>query len=265
MSIFSYVLALLSSVLKPSWTVYKDVRYDIPAECTADLYLLDRGVHPVIIWIHGGGWASGDKSAYEGRARKYAAAGFHSIAINYRLGKFDDPSTQWPAQLDDVRSAIRWVRRYAAAWRIDPARIGVGGDSAGAHLALMLGTTSDRPNAILDMFGPSDLSMPGFTNFICSLPIFGGKTCEQAPALYASASPLSKMTSVFPPTMIMHGVNDATVPYVQSYYLDQRMAQLGVPHHFVSFGGGHEFAQMSVVEQESLELQGLQWFNHYLA
>lgn len=246
--------------MSPSWTIYRGVNYGPSSEQTADLYLLNHGIHPAVVFIHGGGWSTGDKSAYESRAKKYALAGFHVISINYRLAKFDDLSSQWPAQFDDVRSAIRWVRQNAPAWRIDPSRIGVGGDSAGAHLALMLGTTQDRPNAILDMFGPCDLSLSPLAEFVCALPIFNRQTCQQAPALYASACPLNLMTAIFPPTMIMHGVGDETVAYSQSVRLDQRMRELNIDHRLVSFNGGHEFTKLSAMEQTLLELQGLWWF-----
>lgn len=254
------IAALLSRIFPPSWTVYKDISYGSSQDEKADLYLLNKGVRPVVIFVHGGGWSSGDKSTYQSRARKYASAGFHVIAINYQLAKFDLRSSQWPAQLQSVQKAIRWVRQNAAAWRIDPSRIGVAGDSAGAQLALMLGTTHDAPNCILDMFGPTDLCMPGFTDFISALPLFGMKTCYKDPALYASASPIKQITAIFPPTMVMHGDKDGTVPYTQSVTLDQRMTQLGIPHKFVTFDGGHALGELPLIEQERLDLMGLWWF-----
>lgn len=259
MGLLDSILPIFSGIIKPSWTVYKDISYSEPVACKADLYLLNNGVHPVIIFIHGGGWSSGDKSAYEGRARKYALAGFHVVAINYRLAKFDDPSTQWPAQFTDVKTALRWVRQNSLVWRMDPGRVCVGGDSAGGHLALMLGTIPDKPRAILNMFGPCDLAMPGMEELVCSLPLFDKHTPMQAPDLYASACPLRLMTSTFPPTIIMHGIHDETVPYIQSVVLDKRMTQLGIDHRFIPFDGGHEFAKMSTTTQLDLEMDGLHW------
>ena len=259
MNLLQSISSFFSNLFAPGWTVYSNVQYGWKKEQTADLYLLNKGVHPVMIWIHGGGWSSGDKAAYEGRARMYARAGIHSIAINYTMAQFGKPDTQWPEQLKDVIAAIRWIRQNASALRINPAAIGVGGDSAGAHLALMLGTTTERPKAILDMFGPTDLSMPGFTEFVAALPIFDGKTCAQVPELYASASPINLISTDFPPTIIMHGVNDATVPYIQSFELDRKLRESGVDHELVTFGGGHVFANMSKTAQLDLELQGLRW------
>ena len=236
MGLLNSVLPYLAPVISPDWTVYKDIQYGVTNEEKADLYLLNRGVHPCVVFIHGGGWSSGDKSAYEGRARKYALAGFHVIAINYRLAKVNDKTTQWPAQLQDAQLALRWIRQNAVAFRIDPLRVGVGGDSAGGHLALMLGcnpytVSGDRsamypnqgpwPNCILDMFGPTDLSLPGMKELIGALPIFNCQTCEQVPQLYKAASPVNCMTAIFPPTIVMHGTSDETVPYNQSLLLDE--------------------------------------------
>jgi dipeptidyl aminopeptidase/acylaminoacyl peptidase len=116
-----------------------------------------------------------------------------------------------------------------------------------------------HPVCILNMFGPCNLGREPLEDLICSLPIFNRQTVEQAPALYASACPLTQMTAYFPPTMTMHGTNDQTVPYEQALELDARLSQLGVEHQLVTFNGGHEFANLSETEQLSLDMQGLQW------
>jgi acetyl esterase/lipase len=276
MGLLNSVLPYFSPILKPDWTVYKDVQYGVTKSEVADLYLLNRGVHPVVVFIHGGGWSAGDKSAYEGRARKYALAGFHVIALNYRLATYEDKTTQWPAQFQDVQLALRWIRQNAVAFRIDPYRVGVGGDSAGGHLALMLGSnpytvSGDRsnlypsqgpwPNALLNMFGPCDLGGPGMKELIGVLPLFNNTTYEQNPELYKKASPIHIMTSTFPPSMIMHGTSDEVVPYNQSVALNDRMNQLGIYHKFVTFNGGHEFGKLSSTDQISLEMQGLSFMS----
>jgi acetyl esterase/lipase len=128
------------------------------------------------VFIHGGAWQAGDKSAYAGYyAQLYAMAGFHVVSINYRLASYGDPTTQWNAQLQDVQLAIRWLRQNASTWRMDPNRIGAVGDSAGGHLALFLGSLdASVPNstcftrcfvsAVVDMFGPTDLTQPVIYN-----------------------------------------------------------------------------------------------------
>ena len=134
---FSFLIAGLLSAFQagaalsaPNWTVYYNMNYGngtVPQQ-TADLYLLNRGVNPVIVFIHGGAWQAGDKSAYAGYyAQLYAMAGFHVVSLNYRLAT-SDPAAQWNAQLQDVQLAIRWLRQYASMLRIDPTRIGAVGD-----------------------------------------------------------------------------------------------------------------------------------------
>jgi acetyl esterase/lipase len=257
---FSTILSLIDKLRSPAWTIYRDVAYGEWPEQKADIYLLNRGVHPVVIMIHGGGWSSGDKAAYAGRAKRYALAGFHVIAVNYRLATISDYRTWWPAQLDDVREVIRWVRRNAMSWRIDPRRIGVCGDSAGGHLALMLGTTDDKPTCILDMYGPTNLGAPGICPLIEALPLFGGRTYADFPKVYLDASPLAQATAFFPPTMIMQGVSDTTVPPSQSADMAARLTSLRVDCKLEMFSGGHDTSKMSTSEQVEIEMKGLKWF-----
>jgi len=242
----NYLAPLLYPLLKPDWAVSHDVSYGPDPQHLADTYLLNKpGLHPVMMFIHGGGWSSGDKAAYAGRAAKYALAGFHVVSVNYRLATFDDPLTHWPAQYADVSRAMGWCRKTISD------HICVGGDSAGGHLALMLGTSPDRPHRILNMFGPTDLSV--LSSLICTLPLFGGKPADK------TACPVELMDAKFPPTVTMHGTSDATVPYSQAVELDQKLAELGVVHKLVTFDGGHEFANLPWWRQELLEMRGLWW------
>lgn len=277
MNLISKLMPIFSKIISPNWTVYKDVQYGPGHEEVADMYLLNKGIRPAIVFIHGGGWMAGDKSAYEGRARKYALAGFHVIAINYRLAKMGDHRSQWNAQLQDVQLAIRWLRANAATFRIDPNKIAVGGDSAGAHLSLFLGAlnriiqavdgdrhtmyTEESPKAcaVLDMFGPTDLTTPKMQETIMTTALFDGKTYDEAPALYAAASPIYYMDSTMSPTFIVHGTADIVVPYSQSTALDQKLTSLGVYHKFITFAGGHELDKVSTFTQTMIELKGL-WF-----
>lgn len=277
MNLISKLLPVLSRVISPNWTVYKDVQYGPGNEEVLDMYLLNKGVRPAIIFIHGGGWMGGDKAAYEGRARKYALAGFHVFAINYRLAKQGVHSSQWNAQLQDVQLAVRWLRANAAQYRVDPNKIAVGGDSAGAHLSLFLGAldrivpavdgdrhtmyTDQSPKAcaVLDMFGPTDLTTPKMQETVMTTPLFDGKTYAEAPSLYAAASPIFYINNTMSPTFIVHGTSDIVVPYSQSTALAQKLTSLGVYHKFLTFNGGHEMDKVSTWTQFMLELKGL-WF-----
>lgn len=136
-----------------------------------DLYLPDVSSppYPVVIWIHGGGWRSGDKSSTSLRTSDLRAAGLAVIGLNYRLS-FE---ATFPAQLHDCKGAIRWIRANAASYGLNPDRIGVWGPSAGGHLAALVGTSGDLPElegdvggnlefssrvqAVVDFFGPTDI------------------------------------------------------------------------------------------------------------
>jgi acetyl esterase/lipase len=179
--------------IRPNWIIEKDVAYGEEAEQRADLYLLNNGRRsPAITFIHGGGWISGDKSGYIAMARKYGLAGFSVIAINYTLAKRHDERTRWPRQLEDVQTAVRWVRKNAASFGIDPNRIAAGGDSSGGHLALFLGALdeaasgnpllygdySSKVRVVLNMFGPSNLAAPDMIAAIWDLSLFSSRTVE---------------------------------------------------------------------------------------
>lgn len=136
-----------------------------------DIYLPATGQppYPVIVWIHGGGWTSGDKSSAAGRAAQLVPLGFAVVGINYRLSG----DAIFPAQIHDCKGAIRWLRANAVQFNLDPNRIGVWGSSAGGHLVALLGTSggipplegtvggnasfSSRVQAVADYFGPTDL------------------------------------------------------------------------------------------------------------
>src|SRR5439155_5195450 len=121
-------------------SVYSNVRYG-PASGSGnlmDVYVPGTGTgpFPALLFIHGGGWTKGDKSWFDGDAGKVAKLGMVGIAVNYRLA----PAAVYPAQLDDVRAALAYVRAHASRYKIDPTRVGALGSSAGGHLAALLAT-----------------------------------------------------------------------------------------------------------------------------
>jgi acetyl esterase/lipase len=177
---------------EPTIEVQKDCRYSqYSAEGLADLYLLPRqeGPHPCVIFIHGGGWSAGDKNVYEGRAKRYAKAGFSTVAINYTLAKIGVAHTRWPVQLNDVGEAYRWVRSNAQVFGIDPNRIAVCGDSAGGHLALCLAQKEPTIKAVLNWFGPSNLIAAPMRSTVETTPLFEKKYADN-PKPFEEASPL---------------------------------------------------------------------------
>jgi acetyl esterase/lipase len=269
----------------PNWKIYRDVQYGPSPEEKADLYLLNRGVNPAVVLIHGGGWQAGDKASYDGYyAELYARAGYHVVAINYRLAKLEDGATQWNAQLQDAQLAIRWLRRLSGLLRIDPNRIGAIGDSAGGQLALLLGSLpasqtnlaggpdlsalysaqSPKVAAVVDMFGPTDLTQPNMYQQLSSLAVFGARAYAQTPGLYRSASPLLAVHRRTAPTCIVQGLGDTIVPASQSVALRDRLSSLRVRHKWIPFVGGHWFLGLAPQLKQFVDLMAVHCISEFL-
>ena len=228
-----------------------------------DLYLPKNrksGKLPVIVFIHGGGWTKGDKSDGGGRLMPFILTGqYAGVSIGYRLSG----EAKWPAQLNDCKAAIRWVRANAPKYALDADHIGVWGRSAGAHLALMLGVSGDvskldgdlgtykgvssRVEAVANFFGASDLlAVMGQQNYIdrtisgiLETKLIGGRA-RANPEKVKAASPITYLTANDPPVLTVHGDKDPTVPYDQAVRLDAALRKVGVPSYFVTVkGGGH--------------------------
>ena len=247
-----------------------DVRYGEAADTAnrLDVYRprSATGPLPAIVWIHGGAWFVGDKQPC--RALPLVDHGFAVVSINYRLTS----AAPFPAQIQDCKGAIRFIRAHAAQYNIDPDRIGVWGESAGGHLAALLGTSggsaavegtvggnpdqSSRVACVCDWFGPTDLTQftaqavaahhpPGrFSAFI--VRAFLGGPPEDHADLVELANPIHFLPagrlSDGPPFLIMHGDMDRTVPLGQSQMLADALARAGVSATFhVLTGLGHGF------------------------
>ena len=218
-----------------------------------DLYLpaTAEGRLPLVVWIHGGAWWAGSKEGCP--AVFLAAKGYAVASINYRLSQH----AIFPAQIEDCKAAIRWLRANAAKYRLDPAHIGVWGESAGGHLVAMLGTTgtvkelegtggnldqSSRVQCVVDWFGPSDLvtvvqhdDKPGGP----VAQLIGG-TVEQNKEKARKASPLTYVSNDSAPFLIMHGDQDNLVPLNQSEVLAKALKKAGVEAKLVVVkGNGH--------------------------
>lgn len=257
--------------IRPAWIIERDVAYGDEAEQLADLYLLsDRKRRPAIIFIHGGGWVSGDKSGYAARAKKYALAGFNVIAVNYTLAKRKHEKTRWPKQLEDVQAAVRWVRKNAERFGIDPNRIAAGGDSSGGHLALFLGALdgafcgtnptlhhgySSKVSVVLNMFGPSNLAATNMIAAVWDLPLFSERTAES----FAKASPINYVSKNMSPVCSIHGRFDQVIPYDQSVALHKSLRDHKVANKLITFEGGHEIGMLSEWRKGVLDLLGLRF------
>jgi len=205
---------------------------------------------PVVVYVHGGGWTSGDKNSLPEYREALTKKGIAVAALNYRLA----PDSQFPAAIEDLKCAVRYLRSNAAQYNIDSDRIGGYGGSAGAHLVSLLGTADDsagwdddmdypgvssRLAAVVDMYGPADLSTEFKGNSTELLQSAFGKTFSEA----ASVSPIHYVTSDDPPFLVMHGEEDPLVPISQSEVFVEKLKEEGVPVTFVRVeGASHTFA-----------------------
>lgn len=213
---------------------------------------------PVIVWIHGGGWRGGSKESGIRRLLPFAQRGFLCASIEYRLSG----EAKFPAQIEDCKCAIRFLRAKAKEFHLDPDRIGVWGSSAGGHLAALLGTSGDvkelegdggwgeqssRVQAVCDWFGPSDFinyHVGGRINAHADsvvAQLLGGPVPEQK-ELAVKAAPITYVTKDDPPFLIMHGDKDPLVPLRQSELLRDALRKAGIETtlHVVA-GAGHGF------------------------
>jgi acetyl esterase/lipase len=208
-----------TSTAAAKYTLLPAIPYAHPGgvELVADMYLPSGpGPFPAILFIHGGGWSSGDRTQLRRQAAYMAERGMVGMAIEYRLA----PDHPFPAALDDSREALLWLHKNAAAYKIDAAHIGTVGSSAGGHLVAMLGVESaGQPNgdtsvqAIVALNGIFDLEAMPATEMISSLL---GKPCAQAVDQCREASPIDHIRSSAPPFLVMHGDADQTAPYAQA-------------------------------------------------
>lgn len=225
-----------------------------------DLYLPEKApaqLLPVVVWIHGGGWNKGSKEICP--LTWLAAEGFAVASIDYRLTY----AAQWPAQIDDCRAALRFLRANAARYQLDPHRLFVAGGSAGGHLAALMGTIDlpleERVAGVLDFYGPADLLTmpnntpePGKTDAELAktngAQLLGGIVRDR-PELAKRASALHQVTPGDAPFLILHGDADPAVPLEQSQRLHAALQAAGVPSTLrVIPGAGHGGKQFDTPE-----------------
>jgi acetyl esterase len=187
--------------------------------------------HPIAIIIHGGGFIRGtSKNNSEAYCADFLApAGYAVFSINYRLA----PKFPYPAMVEDVERAIRYIRHNAKRWKADPNRIALVGGSAGGYLSNMVGLlgapgikgakdavdrVSARVQAVVTLFGPSDFRGQPLSENVKALlgPLIEDKGLEAA---LAEASPVMHMSREAPPFLLIHGDKDEAVPLAQSTHL----------------------------------------------
>ncbi|WDQ15099.1 alpha/beta hydrolase fold domain-containing protein [Rhodopirellula sp. P2] len=226
---------------------------------------------PAYVWVHGGGWQSGSKEGGVNQVSRMVADGFVGATIEYRL----TGEAPFPAQIEDCKCAIRFLRAHAEEYGIDPNRIAVGGSSAGGHLVALLGTSGDvqelegnggwqdqssRVQAVVDLYGPTDFSKfvttkgfeshnrPGSPE---SKLLGGGEVLGNNDGI-GRVNPITYIDDQDPPFLIIHGTEDPVVPMNQSQLLHEALESAGVETQLELIRGaqhgGREFATPEIRE-----------------
>jgi acetyl esterase/lipase len=251
--------------------LYRNLAYDdtSPAQ-KLDLYLPDNGRRPwpLLVAIHGGGFSAGDKEdgqvtpVLSGLTRGYAVA-----SIDYRLSA----EAKFPAAINDVKAAVRWLRAHADEYGLDASRVALWGDSAGGNLAALAGTSGDAGalrgpdpanagypdavQAVVDWFGPisflqtdADFLKAGFDGQPRAMDArsfmseYLGARLDEVPGRVRASDPITYLSPGDPPILIEHGTSDGTVPYPQSVRLARAYARVAgkdvVTLHLLK-GAGH--------------------------
>lgn len=206
------------------------------------------GPFPLVLCIHGGGWQSGSKSGHAMVLQLLAQNGYAAASVDYRLA----PSFPFPAQLQDVRMAARYLREHAVDLKVDPTRIATLGDSAGGHLALMLGLSDPKGGirAVVNFYGPTDLTRwqagpegeaaLGMTSDKLLENVFG--TSDRKSAILHNASPIYNVGKAKPAIFTMHGDADPVVKSEQAVWLHEALAKAAIEEKLVIVkGASHGF------------------------
>ena len=219
-------------------------------------------LYPALVFIHSGGWQFGNRDMYLDDIEVAAQRGYVAATVSYRLTDPDESGlarSPFPSQIEDVKSAIRWLRENSGKYQIDPTRIGAIGSSAGGHLSLLLGVTdashslegsdarkgvSSRVQAVVNFYGPTDLSSlyaasPKAGKLAATL--LGGPP-EGRELDYKQASPISYVSADDSPVLTVHGRRDKLVPVEQALRFDKAMQKFGVTHTLMIIEeAGHGF------------------------
>ena len=206
------------------------------------------GPWPVFMYVHGGGWDKGDKA--EGAGWKYLnGQGYLVVSVNYRLAAYN---VKFPAMIQDIKCAVRYLRAHANEYNLDPKRIGVMGASAGGHLVALLGTAdkgagwdvgeypdqSSRVQAVVAEAVFSDFTQPMPDNISMAIYFALGELPGTNSPVLTAASPVTYVTPDDPPFLILHGEKDGISPVEQAKTLDAKLKAAGVSSKLVIVQNG---------------------------
>jgi acetyl esterase/lipase len=232
---------------------------------------------PVVIWVHGGAWRAGSKNWLPPSGTMLVRKGFVVASVEYRFTQ----EAIFPAQINDVKCSVRFLRSHAKQYNIDPERIGAYGASAGGHLVALLGTDADdkslegtggwpgassRVQAVVDMFGPTDfltilqqVKTPTAQADLVARSFFGGPM-DAVHEIAREASPVTHVSADDPPFLVIHGSNDPVVPVAQSEEFVAALKKAGVEARLeVASGYGHG------IHADKYERMIVDFFDQHLA
>lgn len=263
----------------PEGIVYQaDVEYgrggDVPLHLDIARPAETTGRLPCVVAIHGGAWRGGDKKAHTGLIFTLAQKGYIAATVQYRFC----PAHRFPAQIEDVKCAVRYLRAHAEELSIDPEKIGAVGFSAGAHLSMMLGTMqasdglegeggwadqSSAVQAVVSFAGPTNLGADDLPEVSQGLvKEFLGGTKDDVPEQYKLASPLTYITKGDAPHLMFQGTKDQLVPHSQAIVMAEALSLAEVPGRVeLLIGAGHGWG--GVEQLRSFE-ETFRFFDHHL-
>jgi acetyl esterase/lipase len=212
-----------------------------------------KGPFPAVVCVHGGGWRQGNRQQLQGLTEMLAKHNFVAVTVSYRL----TDKSRFPAQIEDCKASVRWLRANAEKYNVNPDKIGAVGFSAGGHLVSLMGAADDKAGlegnggnpklsskvqAVVSFFGPTDFVEKTWSNDVENLfliPFIGGKY-EDKKAEYRKASPIVYCTKETPPFLFFHGTKDALVGIEHSQKMEKELKRLGVSAELVTMeGDGH--------------------------
>ncbi len=242
------LLAILLVTFTASGELKNDIEYTVAGgqSLKLDAFVPEgKGPFPTAILVHGGGWRNGNKQIYITPLFKpLSEAGFTWFSIDYRLA----PTNHYPAAVDDVVTAVRWVKEHAGEYKVDVKRIALIGESAGGHLVALVGARYGRKlglTAVVPFYTPCDLEEMTLgaekkERAGTALSAFLGVSTidEQARPLLKEASPITYVSKDMPPFLLIHGNKDPLVPFNQSVMMRDRMKAAGASCDLYTVEGG---------------------------
>ncbi|MEZ6139002.1 MAG: alpha/beta hydrolase [Zavarzinella sp.] len=207
---------------------------------------------PLVVCVHGGGWRAGNKKDLHALMEVLAKQGFAAVSVQYRLSLV----AQFPAQIEDVKTAVRFMRKNAKQYKINPENVGAVGFSAGGHLVALMGVADDaaklegslypefssRVQCVVDYFGPTDFELysgDASAQKAYMTPLFGG-TYQEKTKEHQKASPIKYISKDDPPFLIFHGDKDWIVPIEHTHKFAKMLKDVNVPVQVVVMDGeGH--------------------------